>query len=427
LIRVVLLLLALLGTNLGRGEAGGQGSTAPSYSGWEENLRVSLVTVGQGEAVWERFGHNAILFQDPTTGWELAYHWGIFNFQQVDFVPRLIRGTMLYSMGPSHFRASLEEYRLLGRRVWVQELALTPQQRGDLLAFVERNALPQNRDYRYDYYRDNCSTRVRDALDRVLGGAVEERFSADTTSHTYRWHTRRILQAMPPYYLGIQFVLGPRADRPITVWEEMFLPMTLKDRLGEVQVPGPDGAPRSLVASESLVLDSSRPGPPSAPPFAFPVFLMAGLLWSGVWIALWRGGEGVGLGRRLAVSMVGGGWALVAGLGGSLLLGAWLFTDHVFWYQNFNLFQANPLFLPLIPAFGVFLFTGRYPFWARRLAAVLGIISVVGVAVELLPLLGQRNAEILAMTVPMNLSLWAGLRGLSPRVEGAGQARGTGG
>jgi hypothetical protein len=400
------------------------GQQPGAASAFGEALKVSLVTVEQGDLVWERFGHNAILFQDEASGWEVAYHWGIFNFGQVDFVPRLIRGTMLYSMGPNRFQDALEEYRRAGRRVWVQELALTPTQGMELLAAVEENARPENRDYRYDYYRDNCSTRVRDALDRVLGGLLEARFSSDTTAFTYRWHTRRILQEMPPYYLGIQFVLGPRADRLITVWEEMFLPQTVKDRIGEVQVPGPDGSLRSLVTRERVAVESGRPEAPARPPFALPIFLGVGLLWGGAMLLL-SGKEGAsGLPRRLGVALAGGVWTLLAGLGGSLLLGAWLFTDHVFWHNNFNLFQTNPLFLPLPVGFLMFLVTGRLPAWAMRVSWVVAALSVGGVALELLPFLGQANGEILGLTVPMNLALLATCRRL-PAGEGVPEAKAT--
>jgi hypothetical protein len=374
---------------------------------------VFLVTIGQGDLVWERFGHNAILFRNVETGQEEAYHWGVFDFDDADFIPRLIKGTMLYGMGPANFRPSLALYQQEGRPVWVQRLALTPEQRWELLNRVEKNYLPQNRMYRYDYYRDNCSTRVRDMLDGVLGGRLAERFAADTTAHSYRWHTRRILQEMPPYYLGIQFVLGPHADRPITVWEEMFLPPTLMEAVREVQVPDGGGGVRPLVEDEEVLYDSGRDGPPTSPPFALPLFLLVGLLWAGafVWAA---GGQGpLGLARRFTVTLLGGAWSFGAALGGGVLLGAWLFTDHYFWYANYNLFQTNLLFLALPPAFLFFLATGRFPSWARVLSGVLALAALLGAVLELLPGLGQANGEFLAAALPLNLGLWLGTRRLA--------------
>jgi len=417
-------LLLLLGPlTLGAQEGDSEPPPGPG-----ESLKVSLITVGQGDVVWERFGHNAILIQDEETGWQAFYHWGVFDFEQADFIPRLIRGTMLYSMGVSDPVSAQEENERAGRPAWVQELALTPSQRWELRSLVQENALPENREYRYDYYLDNCSTRVRDYLDRILDGRLGALYSADTTAFTYRWHTRRLLRDMPLYYLGIQFVLGPTADRPITEWEEMFLPLSLMNGIREVQVPDGSGGVHSVVASERVLLDPGRPEPPTSPPPALPIFLVIGILWGGGLLWLVGAGSDLGVGRRLGVALLGGGWGLLAALSGSLLLGAWLFTDHIFWYANFNLFQVNPLFLPLPVVFLMFLFQDRFPRWGRDLAMVLGVASIAGLALELIPGLGQKNGEILALTLPVNIALWMGAVRLhrsvgekaSAKAEGAG-------
>jgi hypothetical protein len=112
---------------------------------------------------------------------------------------------------------------------------------------------------------------------------------------------------------------------------------------------------------------------------------------------------------RLAAFTLGGLWCLVAGVAGSVLLGAWLFTDHVFWYGNLNLLQVNPLFLLLLPAFVLHLFADRFPGWGIGLTRILAVVSVLGLMVALLPGLGPHNAEILALTLPLNLGLALGV------------------
>jgi hypothetical protein len=373
-----------------------------------ERLTVFLLTVGQGDAIWERFSHNAIWIRDEESGWEAAFNWGVFDFDQVDFIPRLIRGTMLYRMAPWDPTAYLEETRREDRAAWLQELALTPEQKWDLLTYVQWNARPENTYYRYDYYRDNCSTRVRDALDRVLGGRIQAVTEADTTTHTYRWHTRRLLGNAPWAYLGIQTVLGPAADRPLTEWEEAFLPLRLMESMRRVRVPDGNGGLRPLVAEERQLLNSTRPPVPSRPPNALPWFLLVGVLWGGAILGLsWKGSR-LGFPGRLALAVLAGGWALVAALAGTLLLGAWLFTDHSFWYRNLNLLQVNPLFLPSVLAFVLFLFRGTYPRWARMIAVLLGMIAGVGLLVYIFPMASQANGEILALTLPLNGALALG-------------------
>jgi len=312
---------------------------------------------------------------------------------------------MLSRMAPWDPQGYLEETRRENRSVQVQELALTPEQRWDLYTFVEWNARPENMYYRYDYYRDNCSTRVRDALDQVLGGAIRAVAAPDTTTHTYRWHTRRLLRDSPWAYLGIQTVLGPRADRPLTAWEEAFLPRRLMEIVRDVQVPDGEGGIRPLVLQERELLTTTRPPVPLNPPFAFPWFLLAGVLWGGGILLLARRGLRLGIRGRAGLALLAGGWSLLAAAAGTVLLGAWLFTDHVFWYRNLNLLQMNPLFLLPAAAFAVFLFRGSLPSWAREVASALGVIAGVGLLAGLLPGIGQANEEVLALTVPLNASL----------------------
>ncbi len=384
------------------------------------------MTMGPGDAIWERFRHNAIWIRNRTTGTGAIYNWGIFDFDQVDFIPRLIRGTMLYSMAAyQRTDAFVEAYRRVNRSVWIQELALTPEEKVDLLAFARWNARPENRDYRYDYYRDNCSTRVRDALDRVLKGRIREVAEADTTRHTYRWHTRRLLQAVPAAYAGIQLVLGAAADRPLTRWEEMFLPRVLMEEVRRVEVPDGQGGMRSLVIHEEELVTSTRAPLPDAPTLAFPLFLLAGLVFGGVILTLSRGGGPRGWPGRLALSTLAGTWFLAAAAAGLLLAGAWAFTDHVFWYRNLNLLQVNPLALPLPVAYVIYAARGGFPRWARDMAAALAVLSGVGVLLWVLPGFRQANGEILALTVPVNLSLALGAHWLlmgSPQIcdDGAG-------
>lgn len=371
-----------------------------------ESLRVSLVTIGWGDAVWERFGHNALWIEDRETGLKAAYNWGVFDFGQVDFMPRLAKGTMLYRMEEADPSISEGGYRMANRSVWVQELALTPSQKAEMQAFVKWNAQPENQYYRYDYYRDNCSTRIRDALDQVLGGQLRATFAKDTTDHTFRWHTRRLLPGIPAAYLGIQFVLGPRADHPITRWEEMFLPLSLMDGLREVEVFDEEGVMRPLVAEERTLFQSTRPPEPEATPLALPIFLAIGLLWAGALLWMVRGRGPRSWPRRLGVMALAGGWSLLAGLSGSLLLVAWVYTDHAFWYENLNLLQVNPLFLPVPLAFLFFLIRGRFWKWTAHLTGALVGLSILGLVLFVLGRFGQENGEILALTVPINLSLW---------------------
>ena len=145
----------------------------------ETGLTVYLMTMGPGKYVWERFGHNAIWIHDPIHGTDQTYNYGLFDFHQQNFLLRFVQGRMWYWMRGYPAQSYVESYRRANRSVWVQELEIPPGARRELQQFLEWNELPENRFYHYDYYRDNCSTRVRDALDRALGGAIRAATGVD--------------------------------------------------------------------------------------------------------------------------------------------------------------------------------------------------------------------------------------------------------
>jgi hypothetical protein len=181
-------------------------------------LRIFVVTYGPGEQVWERFGHDAIVVQDGATGESVSYNYGMFDFRQENFILRFARGQMLYWMQGIPSAWYDRTYVRADRSIWRQELNLTPAQRVELRRFLEWNALEENKYYAYDYFRDNCATRVRDALDRVLGGRIRAATDTIATPYSYRWHTRRLVAAQPLVYTGIDLGLGRPTDRPISAW-----------------------------------------------------------------------------------------------------------------------------------------------------------------------------------------------------------------
>jgi hypothetical protein len=383
---------------------------ADSTAAPADSLRVYLITIGPGPYVWERFGHNAIWVHDPVAGTDLTYNWGMFSFDQVGFLPRLLQGTMLYWMAPISYDRLVGTYVQSNRSVWVQELRVAPERRVELQAALQENARLENAYYRYDYYRDNCSTRVRDALDRAVDGRLRSTLEGVPTGATYRWHTRRLLQEMPTMYTGIQLVLSRKADREIDRWEEGFLPVKLMEALRDVRVPDGAGSGVPLVLSEREVFRSTGPTEPAAPSSWLVAFLAIGVGLAAALVLL-AGKAATGRGwARVALALLAGAWSLFAGVAGMILLGAWLFTDHVFWYPNWNLLQLSPLGLPLAALVLALLWRPTAPAWALKVALVCAILSIAGLVLGMIPPLAQKNAEILALTVPANLGVLLALR-----------------
>lgn len=381
-----------------------------------DSLTVYLMTMGPGEQVWERFGHNAIWIHDARTGADRVWNWGLFSFGQEDFIPRLIRGEMMYWMGGFTLDSTLREYEHSGRAVWAQELALTPEQEVELDRLIRLNAEPENVFYRYDYYRDNCSTRVRDMLDAVLGGALRSAYASQPTGTTWRWHTLRLLDRAPLPRTGVQIVLGNPGDEEIDAWQEMFLPLRLRAYVDDLEVAGPDGRPRPLVVREVQLVEGRTPAPARAPRGREVTFLVAGLVGAGALVILAVGAARGSATARWLLALAGAAWCAVAGVIGLLLVGAYL-TDHVFWHANENLLQASPLHLLL--GAGALLLIGRRtsPAWVVTLARWIAAFACLGLVGKLWSGFGQGNLEIVALTLPLNLALaWALGHLAAPRV-----------
>jgi hypothetical protein len=371
-------------------------------------LRVWLVTAAPGDAVWERYGHNAIRVLDTVTGRDVSYNWGIFDFQQVDFIPRFLQGRMLYMMAPFPTDPMLQSYANANREVRLQELALTPAQKLRLRDFAENNALPQNREYIYQYFVDNCSTRARDLIDLVLDGRLRATYDERLRGASYRFHTRRLTQVDPLIYAGMDLLLGPPTDEPISVWDEMFVPMVMADELLTFTVTAEDGSERPLVLSDEVVVPSTRSAEPDAPPSWLWIYISIGVAF-GALLALpalvdLEGRRAV----RLALVGVGSVWSAFGGLLGAILVGL-LFTDHVFSYGNENLFLANPLMLVTAVLVPLSLAGGAWTERARRWTVLLAAIALLGFVWHVLPFSTQANGMHFALALPGHLGLAFGL------------------
>jgi hypothetical protein len=368
------------------------------------------MTMGPGKAVWERFGHNAIWIHDPVRGTDKAYNYGLFDLQQEKFMVRFLQGRMWYWMQGFPAESYVELYRRANRSVWIQELEMSPGAKRELQKFLEWNELPENRFYHYDYYRDNCSTRVRDALDRALGGRIKDYAGTLPTGRTYRFHTQRLTANDPFVYTGLLLGLGHPVDREISAWEEMFLPLALREHLRSVTVSGEAGSEVPAVRSERTLFTSTATSPPVVPPRWLPAYIALGVaIASGtLWFAR------VGRTSRSARSgflALSSGWALLSGIFGLVLTGLWAFTDHTAAYYNENLLQLNPLALLLFP-----LLLRSAPSATRGgllLAGFLTALSLTGLLLKLLPGFYQVNAEIIGLAMPMNVGVTAGCYYLS--------------
>ncbi len=367
------------------------------------NVTISLLTMGNGENVWELFGHSAIWIHDNPTSRDTVFNWGVFDFRQPHFLQRYLRGKRLYSMGGDSMERILLEYRYWNRTVVAQELDLTTEQKETILAAIRTNARPENVNYLYDDFRDNCSTRIRDIFDRALGGSL---FSG--ASHrkgtTYRWHTLRLMQGSFWTMLGVDIALGLPADRPIAVWDEMFLPRQLHDYLAVTQLDSPTDA-RPLVKSERVLFQSTRGPEPERPPKLGVKLGIAGCTFAILLLCLGVASTKDTPWIRGVTATLLGLWALVVGLLGVALTLLWSVTNHVIAHGNENLLLFNPLWLVLVLLLPRFVWSRKAVRPTRFVCAAAVTMSVLALVAHLVGLSGQANLPIIGLALPPALAI----------------------
>jgi hypothetical protein len=380
---------------------------------------IYLVTFDSGAEIWERFGHNAIWVHDPARQTDIAYDYGRFSFQAERFFYRFAQGDLRYWMGEADVRSLVAAYQRAGRSIWVQELDLPEQARRDLAEFLRWNVREENKYYQYNYYTDNCSTRIRDALDRVLGGQIRQWATGVVTDQSYRDQTRRLTENSPGFHTALDIGLGQPVDQRLTAWEEMFLPISLRPYLDSVAVTDPDGRTHRLVKSERHVSESDRFPVPARPHDWTLVYLTLGVAIGAIVAALGRWGRRSS-GGRLAFGISATTWAFFTGLIGLALAALWAFTTHRFSYRNENLFQLNLISLGLavvLPgAVWGSLRKRRVGLIAARIVVGLGLL---GLLLKLGPAFVQSNLNVIALILPVHLGVLAGLEAVGARVPSA--------
>jgi hypothetical protein len=381
------------------------------------NLQVYLMTMGAGAEIYERFGHNAIWVRDTVAHTDIVYNYGMFEFGRdfvgkIAFGARFATGPQQYWLGDDNFDNTMQTYREHRRNLTAQELNLAPAKRADLASRLAVNALEANRYYAYDYFRDNCSTRVRDILDLELGGALKRATTAKPADGTLRFHTLRSITNDKLLFLGIDAAFGPRVDRPLDQWDEMFLPEKVQQHLRELTVASPDGAAVPLVKREISLLPINVYHVDAAPPKWGGALIGISLVIAGmIQLAQSR--------RRIALvgRVVGGAWMLLMGLGGLTLLFFWVFTAHVATWANWHLLFLSPLALALISSF--WYRRDRQPrFWVPRLAMALMVSAAIGGLLAFLPQVsGQQTAIVAQLTgLPTFVAALEALRGCNRRM-----------
>ncbi len=287
-----------------------------------EDAEVSLITVGPGKIYWQAFGHNAIMVSDPVSGFNAIYNFGLFDFTSENFLLNFIMGKMSYRVMAFDPDTNIAGYIRDDRTVAKQVLNLNAEQKRRLIEYLDWHSKPENASYRYDYFLQNCSTKVRDALNIALDGALKASFEKDMTSETFRSSLGSYSKAVAWLHLGANIALGRPVDNQMSLWSSFYLPDQLSEAVATFAVES--GA---ALAQERIEIYKGAATDESLLPL---VFLAIGVL------CLW-------LVRRNSWARYI--WCSVSGLAGVILLLIWLLTEHWATAWNPALIALSPLLL----------------------------------------------------------------------------------
>jgi len=384
-------------------------------------LTVSLLTMGPGEHPFTKFGHTALWVHDARTNHDEIYNYGTFAFDSRTALLDSVEGRLPYWLSVQSMRSTLATYREQGRSLLASELALTPAERLTLLTALRDNALPEHRYYRYDYYRDNCATRVRDALDHVLAGRIHAH-GTEKARMSYRQHTLRLVADDPLLYVGLDLAIGRQTDADITLWDEGFLPERLHDLLAQTTVLEGDHE-QPLLRSERLLLPSDLPAPRSAPPNWRIRYWDVGLFFGAAFA--WLGLSGRRSARaRTALGIASLALGIPLGLLGCALAYLTFFSAHSAAAANYNVLIVPPFVLGLpvavIAAWRQKRWAGRVALWAAT--GALGC-TLLMLALQLFSRHPQANRQELALALPLWLGAAIAARLTTCRAQAGGAKR----
>ena len=307
----------------------------------QDRLRISLLTLTPGTDLNEVFGHSGLRVIDSNSVTDHVYNYGIFPFEDPNFYLKFIKGQLRYSVEIESYNEFVFYYRQMKRGITEQELNFSVAEKKIIKNFLNENIKEENKYYQYDFFKDNCTTRLRDILQKNHSPAPAMPAVMPTT-YTYRNAIHQYLDKGNMYWgkLGIDILLGAKTDAVMTTNEQEFLPDNLMKALDATK-----NTP--IVSSSKQVYEQEKVEEEKVffTPMMFSIFLL--LFFIGIHFIKFRWAsppplEGLGEAVALFFDHL---LFFIVGLLGILLIFMWFGTDHIMTKNNYNLLWASPLFL----------------------------------------------------------------------------------
>ena len=294
---------------------------------------ISVITCSPGEAIFEAFGHNAFRVYDPINRIDYAYNYGIFDFDQPNFYVNFMKGHLLYRLGRNDYKRFVAYYVYFDRTVTEQTLNLSQEQKQHMFKYLEENNLPENQEYLYDYYYNNCATKIRDVIEIAIQDSIIWNDSYVKEPMTIRELQNSYLQQMPWGRFGINLIMGSPTDKTAASYEYMYLPEYVLKAVDEAIIVQPY-KPKLLLKDKIITHKGANKNSNSRQLWVLWVLLAIVILFS-----FWHFKKGLAF-AYFDLVLFG-----IAGIGGTVLLSIWLFTDHHAAANNYNVLWLLPTHL----------------------------------------------------------------------------------
>jgi len=305
------------------------------------NAKISMLTGSSGEELYSTFGHSAIRVRDPKSTLDLVYNYGTFDFNTHNFYVKFLRGKLDYRLSLDKFNDFKRLFIYENRSITEVVLDLDSAQKQRVFDFLKNNYLPENRYYRYDFFFDNCATRVRDVFETVLGDKLQYNYPEEWAAQPLTF--RQLLKVCMSYHqwseFGFDIILGMPTDRLATPREYLFLPSFLEQATKLAKLKDENGEIRPFVKSAREIVPNTSEGSRQG-------VLPYHLTWGFFIIILLLTALSYHIRKPfIAIDVV---VFTIVGLVGWLIVFLWFFTEHQSTKENLNIFWALPLHLPII-------------------------------------------------------------------------------
>ncbi|MCF8464400.1 MAG: DUF4105 domain-containing protein [Flavobacteriales bacterium] len=328
-----------------------------------EASQVSLVTCGPGEELYEAFGHTAIRINEPSLEFDAVYNYGTFDFDQPNFYWNFVQGRSLYMLAVNRYSNFIGSYQYYNRSVREQFLDLTLEQKQALFDKLTWNAKKENREYLYDYFFDNCSTRPRDIIVEALNGNIEfdSTYLADDRLSIRQLTDLYILKEQPWGDLGIDLCLGAVIDKSATAMQYMYLPEKLEEAFDHAYITK-NGVRVPIVMNKQTTFQASSVVKQKSW-FVPQIIFVAFLLFSAVFLTIFRS-------AKRSTRFFDGLIFMITSFIGWNGIFLWFFTNHFSADYNWNILWA----LPTNAFFGYTLLKKERPKWTGHYALFLIVL-----------------------------------------------------